>query len=58
MAAAVDATLTLVHITAGVEIWGPGGSVVDEGVATDKPIFESSSTSCGPTSGDSVKLER
>jgi nucleotide-binding universal stress UspA family protein len=29
MAAAVDATLTLVHITAGVEIWGPGGSHVD-----------------------------
>ena len=25
MAAAVDATLTLVHITAGVEIYGPGG---------------------------------
>ncbi len=29
MAAAVDATLTLVHITAGVEIWGPGGSHID-----------------------------
>jgi nucleotide-binding universal stress UspA family protein len=29
MAAAVDATLTLVHITASVEIWGPGGSRVD-----------------------------
>ena len=29
MAAAVDATLTLVHITAGVEMWGPGGSYVD-----------------------------
>jgi nucleotide-binding universal stress UspA family protein len=29
MAGAVDATLTLVHITAGVEIWGPGGSHVD-----------------------------
>jgi len=29
MAAAVDATLTLVHITAGVETWGPGGSHVD-----------------------------
>jgi nucleotide-binding universal stress UspA family protein len=29
MAAAVDATLTLVHITAGVEIFGPGGSHVD-----------------------------
>jgi nucleotide-binding universal stress UspA family protein len=29
MAAAVDATLTLVHITAGVETWGPGGSYVD-----------------------------
>jgi nucleotide-binding universal stress UspA family protein len=29
MAAAVDATLTLVHITAGVEIYGPGGSHVD-----------------------------
>ena len=29
MAAAVDATLTLVHITAGVEVWGPGGSHVD-----------------------------
>jgi len=31
MAAAVDATLTLVHITAGVEVWGPGGSHVDPG---------------------------
>ena len=29
MAAAVDATLTLVHITTGVEVWGPGGSQVD-----------------------------
>ncbi len=29
MAAAVDAALTLVHITAGVEVWGPGGSHVD-----------------------------
>ena len=29
MAAAVEATLTLVHITAGVEIWGPGGTHVD-----------------------------
>jgi nucleotide-binding universal stress UspA family protein len=29
IAAAVDATLTLVHITAGVEVWGPGGSHVD-----------------------------
>ena len=29
MAAAVDATLTLVHITASVEIFGPGGSHVD-----------------------------
>lgn len=29
MAAAVDATLTLVHITAGVEVFGPGGSHVD-----------------------------
>jgi nucleotide-binding universal stress UspA family protein len=29
MAAAVDATLTLVHITTGVEVWGPGGSYVD-----------------------------
>jgi nucleotide-binding universal stress UspA family protein len=29
MAAAVDATLTLVHITTGVEVWGPGGSHVD-----------------------------
>ncbi len=29
MAAAVNATLTLVHITAGVEIWGPGGSSID-----------------------------
>ncbi|MEO7143966.1 MAG: universal stress protein [Bryobacteraceae bacterium] len=27
--AAVDATLTLVHIAAGVEVWGPGGSDVD-----------------------------
>jgi len=29
MAAAVDATLTLVHITASVELWGPGGSSID-----------------------------
>jgi nucleotide-binding universal stress UspA family protein len=29
MAAAVNATLTLVHITASVEIWGPGGSSID-----------------------------
>lgn len=29
MAAAVNATLTLVHITAGVEIFGPSGSHVD-----------------------------
>jgi nucleotide-binding universal stress UspA family protein len=29
MAAAVDAKLTLVHITASVEVWGPGGSHVD-----------------------------
>ena len=29
LAAAVDATLTLVHITSGVEVWGPGGSYVD-----------------------------
>src|SRR5580700_4459981 len=29
MAAAVDATLTLVHITASVETFGPGGSHVD-----------------------------
>jgi nucleotide-binding universal stress UspA family protein len=29
MATAVDATLTLVHITTGVEVWGPGGSHVD-----------------------------
>jgi nucleotide-binding universal stress UspA family protein len=29
MAAAVDATLTLVHITPSVEIYGPGGSYVD-----------------------------
>jgi nucleotide-binding universal stress UspA family protein len=29
MAAAVDATLTLVHITGSVEIFGPGGSHVD-----------------------------
>lgn len=30
MAAAVDATLTLVHVTGSVEIFGPGGSQVDE----------------------------
>jgi nucleotide-binding universal stress UspA family protein len=29
MAAAVDATLTLVHITGSVEIFGPGGPHVD-----------------------------
>ncbi len=29
MASAVDATLTLVHFTTGVEVWGPGGSHVD-----------------------------
>ena len=29
LAAAVDAKLTLVHITASVEIYGPGGSYVD-----------------------------
>ena len=29
MAAAVNATLTLVHITCSVEIYGPGGSHVD-----------------------------
>ena len=29
MAAAVDATLTLVHITSGMEIYGPGGFHVD-----------------------------
>ena len=29
MAAAVDATLTLVHITSSVEFWGPGGSHVN-----------------------------
>jgi nucleotide-binding universal stress UspA family protein len=29
MAAAVDATLTLVHITSSVEVYGPGGSHVD-----------------------------
>jgi nucleotide-binding universal stress UspA family protein len=29
MATAVDATLTLVHITTGVEVWGPGGSHID-----------------------------
>ena len=28
-AAAVGATLTLVHITVGTEVWGPGGSSVD-----------------------------
>jgi nucleotide-binding universal stress UspA family protein len=31
MAAAVNATLTLVHITGSVEIYGPGGSHVDPG---------------------------
>ena len=29
MAAAVDATLTLVHITAGVGVYGPGGTHLD-----------------------------
>ncbi len=29
MAAAVGATLTLVHITSSAEVWGPGGSHVD-----------------------------
>jgi nucleotide-binding universal stress UspA family protein len=29
MAAAVDAKLTFVHITAGVEVFGPGGSHID-----------------------------
>jgi len=29
LAAAGDARLTLVHITTGVEVWGPGGSHVD-----------------------------
>jgi nucleotide-binding universal stress UspA family protein len=29
IAAALDATLILVHITSGVEVWGPGGSHVD-----------------------------
>jgi nucleotide-binding universal stress UspA family protein len=29
MAAALDATLTLVHITSSVEVYGPGGSYVD-----------------------------
>jgi nucleotide-binding universal stress UspA family protein len=29
LAAAVDATLTLVHVTAGVEVYGPGGWHVD-----------------------------
>ena len=29
LAAATDATLTLVHITASVEFWGPGGSHID-----------------------------
>ena len=28
-ATALDATLSLVHITTGVEVWGPGGSHVD-----------------------------
>ena len=31
MATAVNATLTLVHITGSVEIYGPGGSHVDPG---------------------------
>ena len=29
LASAAEATLTLVHITTGVEVWGPGGSHVD-----------------------------
>ena len=29
LATAVGATLTLVHITTSVEVWGPGGSHVD-----------------------------
>jgi nucleotide-binding universal stress UspA family protein len=29
MAAAIDATLTLVHVTGSVERWGPGGSHID-----------------------------
>jgi len=29
LAVAAEATLTLVHITTGVEVWGPGGSHVD-----------------------------
>ena len=29
MAAALDATLTLVHVTSSVEIYGPGGSHID-----------------------------
>ena len=29
IAVAAEATLTLVHITTGVEVWGPGGSHVD-----------------------------
>ena len=29
MAAAVDATLRLVHVTISVESWGPGGSYID-----------------------------
>ena len=29
LATALDATLTFVHITSGVEVWGPGGSHVD-----------------------------
>ena len=29
LAAASDATLTLVHVTASVDIWGPGGSHID-----------------------------
>jgi hypothetical protein len=31
MATAVNAALTLVHITGSVEIYGPGGSHVDPG---------------------------
>jgi len=30
MAAEFDASLTLTHVTAGVELWGPGGNYVDE----------------------------
>jgi nucleotide-binding universal stress UspA family protein len=30
MAAEFDASLTLTHVTAGVELWGRGGNYVDE----------------------------